>query len=160
LPQRYWAIVAVSLNTVMVVLDASMIVVALPTAARSLSITQSQAVSLVAITQFIALIGLLPLSALGDRFGHKRVFRAGQLLFALGSLLCMMAPTLLALLAARAVQAAGAAAVLGVGIALLRSIYPGALLGRGLGLNGVLVAMGSAIAPSLGGLIVATLGWR
>jgi DHA2 family multidrug resistance protein-like MFS transporter len=160
LPQRYLAIVAVSLNTVMVVLDASMIVVALPTAARSLSITQSQAVSLVAITQFIALIGLLPLSALGDRLGHERVFRAGQLLFVLGSLLCMMAPNLLTLLAARAVQAAGAAAVLSVGIALLRSIYPSALLGRGLGLNGVLVAMGSAIAPSLGGLIVATLGWR
>jgi DHA2 family multidrug resistance protein-like MFS transporter len=159
-PQRFWAILAVSLNTVMVVLDSSMIVVALPTAARALSITHSQAVSLVAITQFIALIGLLPLSALGDRFGHKRVFRAGQLLFLLGSILCVMAPSVLTLLAARAVQAAGAAAVLSVGIALLRSIYPSTLLGRGLGFNGVLVAMGSALAPSLGGMIVATLGWR
>lgn len=159
-PQRFWAILAVSLNTVMTVIDASMIVVALPTAARALSITQSQAISLVAITQFVALIGLLPFSALGDRYGHNRVFRAGQLLFLTGSLLCMVAPSLPTLLAARAVQAAGSAAVLSVGIALLRSIYPSASLGRGLGFNGVLVAMGAAVAPSLGGVIVATLGWR
>lgn len=159
-PQRFWAILAVSLNTIMVVIDSSMVIVALPTAARALSITESEAISLVAITQFIALVALLPLSAIGDRIGHARLFRIGQMLFITGSLLCMFAPSLPTLLAARAIQAFGAAAVLSVGIALLRAIYPSISLGKGLGINGVLVAMGAAIAPSLGGLIVAMLGWR
>ena len=80
-PQRFWAILAVSLNTIMVVIDSSMVIVALPTAARALSITESEAISLVAITQFIALVALLPLSAIGDRIGHARLFRIGQMLF-------------------------------------------------------------------------------
>lgn len=159
-PQRFWAIIAVSLNTIMVVIDSTMAIVALPTASRALSITESEAISLVAITQFISLVGLLPLSAIGDRIGHARLFRAGQVMFIAGSLLCMFAPDLPALLAARTIQAMGAAAVLSVGIALLRAIYPSISLGKGLGINGVLIAMGAAIAPSLGGLVVATLGWR
>lgn len=160
LPARYWAIVAISLNTVMVVIDTAIIVVALPTIARSLAVTDSDAISLVAITQFVALIALLPMAALGDRIGHRRLFRTGQALFVTGSLLCLIAPNLPLLLVARAVQAVGSSAVLSMGMALLRAIYPAASLGKGIGLNGVLIAIGAAIAPSLGGVVVATLGWR
>ena len=160
LPRRHWAVLAISLNTLMVVIDQAILTVALPTAARSLNVTQSEVISLVAVSQFISLVALLPFAALGDRIGHTRRYRSGQLLFVFGAMLCMLAPTLPMLLAARALQAIGAAAVLSVGMALLRVIYPREALGKGLGINGVLIAVGAAIAPSLGGIIVATLGWR
>jgi MFS transporter, DHA2 family, multidrug resistance protein len=160
LPQRHWAVVAISLNTLMVVIDQAILTVALPTAARALSVTQSEVISLVAVSQIVSLIALLPFAAWGDRIGHTRLFRGGQALFVAGSLACMVAPTLPTLLVARGIQAIGAAALLSVGVALLRAIYPAKMLGKGLGINGVLIAVGAAIAPSLGGLVVATIGWR
>lgn len=160
LPQRRWAVLAISLNTLMVVIDQAILTVALPTAARALSVTQSEVISLVAVSQVVLLIALLPFAAWGDRIGHTRMFRTGQALFVAGALACMVAPTLPTLLIARGVQAIGAAAMLSVGVALLRAIYPAGMLGRGLGLNGVLIAAGAAIAPSLGGWVVATIGWR
>lgn len=159
-PRRYWSILAVSLGTVVVVVDTTIVVVALPTAARELGVDESAAISIVAVYQFVLLTLLLPLAALGDRIGHRRLYQAGQGLFFAASFLCFLAPSLPLLLAARALQAAGAAAALSVGMALLRAIYPAASLGRGLGINGVIVAAGSALAPSLGGVLVATLGWR
>lgn len=144
----------------MVVIDQAILTVALPTAARALNVTQSEIISLVAVSQIVSLVALLPFAAWGDRIGHTKLYRGGQALFMVGSLACMFASNLPMLLVARGAQAIGAAAVLSVGMALLRAIYPANMLGKGLGINGVLIAAGAAIAPSLGGLVVATLGWR
>jgi DHA2 family multidrug resistance protein-like MFS transporter len=159
-PRRYWSILAVSLGTAVVVIDTTIVIVALPTAARELGVSDAAAIGLVAVYQFVLLTMLLPFAALGDRIGHRRLYQAGQGLFLAASLLCFLAPGLPLLLAARALQAAGAAAALSVGMALLRSIYPAASLGRGIGINGVIVAVGAALAPSIGGLLVATASWR
>jgi len=159
-PRRYWCILAVSLGTLLAVVDSTIVIVALPTVARDLGVSGSEAISIVAISQVVLLVALLPLAALGDRIGHRRLYQAGQWVFLAASILCLLSPTLPLLLAARALQAVGAAAALSVGMALIRAIYPSGSLGTGLGINGAVVASAAALAPSLGGLIVATIGWR
>lgn len=160
MPRRLWAICAISFGTALLVLDNAIAIVALPTIAMALNITPATAVTVVTIYQLVLLMALLPFSALGDKVGHKRLYQTGQCVFILASLVSFTASSFPLLLAARAFQALGVAAVLGVGIALLRRIYPPSALGRGLGLNSIIIASAAAIAPTLGGLILTFGSWR
>lgn len=160
MPRRAWAIVAISFGTALLVLDNSIATVALPTVARELGVPAASAVTVVTVYQMVLLMALLPFSALGDLVGHKRLYQAGQAVFVLSTLLCVFASSLPMLLLARACQALGVAAVLAVGVALLRRIYPSDRLGRGLGLNSIIIASAGALAPSLGGFILAAGSWR
>jgi MFS transporter, DHA2 family, multidrug resistance protein len=159
-PQRRWAIVAISLGTALVVIDNSIATIALPTIARDLGVAPSSIVSVVTVYQLVLLMALLPFSALGDLIGHKRLYQGGQTLFIVATLLCVFASNLPMLLAARAGQAVGVACVLSVSAALLRRIYPSDRLGRGLGLNSVIIASAGALAPTIGGLILSLGSWR
>ncbi|MFX5999185.1 MFS transporter, partial [Acinetobacter baumannii] len=80
-------------------------------------------------------VALLPMSALGERLGFRRVFLSGIALFTLSSLACALAPSLDLLIAARMAQGLGAAAAVGLTAGLVRRIYPWAMLGRAIGLN-------------------------
>jgi len=159
-PRRYLAIFSVSMGTALSVMDGALPNVALPTIARELGISGSNAVLIVSVYQLMLVMTLLPLSALGSRIGLRRLYQYGQCLFLLASGLCFIAPDLPLLLLARALQALGGAATISVSSALLRSIYPPEQLGRGLGINSVVVASSVALAPILGGVIVTTLGWH
>lgn len=158
-PRRYFAILAVSLGTALVVIDSSIVSVALPTLARDLQVTPSSAVLVVTVYQLVLVMTLLPFSALGSRIGLRRMYQYGQLTFAIASLLCFFAKSLPFLLVVRAIQALGAAAALSVSSALIRSIYPAKQLGRGLGINNIVVSSSGAAAPTLGGLILAFAPW-
>jgi DHA2 family multidrug resistance protein-like MFS transporter len=158
-PRRYFAIVAVSLGTALVVIDSSIIAVALPTLARDLGVLPSSAVLVVTVYQLVLVMLLLPFSALGDRIGLRRLYQYGQITFCIASALCFFARSLPFLLVARAAQAVGAAAALSVSSALIRGIYPSQRLGRGLGINNVVVSSSAALAPTLGGLILAVAPW-
>ena len=160
MPQRLWAIGAISFGTALLVLDNAIATVALPTIAAALAVPPSAAVTVVTIYQIVLLMALLPFSALGDRIGHRRLYQAGQVTFIAASLLCFFAVDLTMLLVARAAQAFGVAAVLAVSAALLRQIYPSASLGRGLGLNSIIIGSAAALAPTLGGFILALGSWR
>jgi len=116
-------------------------------------------VLVVTIYQLMMVMLLLPFSALGDRIGIKRFYQAGQLVFTIATVLCFFAKSLPFLLVVRALQAIGAAAVQSVMSAMIRAIYPVDRLGRGLGLNGVVVSVAGAIAPSVGGMIISYLSW-
>lgn len=159
LPQRHLAVVAVSLGTVVAVIDGAIPTVALPTLARDLQIEESSAVLVVTVYQLILVMTLLPFSALGHRIGLRRLYHYGQLTFAIASVLFFFAKSLPFLLAVRAIQALGAAAALSVSSALIRSIYPANQLGRGLGINSIVVSSAAALAPTLGGLILTTASW-
>lgn len=159
-PRRGRAIIALSFGTALLVIDNSIATVALPSIARALGVTPSAAISVVTIYQAVLLMSVLPLSAVGDLIGHRRLYQAGQVLFLVASLACVAATNLPTLLAARAAQALGTASVLAVNVALLRSIYPVEKLGRGLGLNSIIIASASTIAPTIGGLILAAGNWR
>ena len=158
-PRRYQAIAALSFGTALVVIDGGIANVALPTIARDLGVTNSASVAVVTIYQLTLVMLLLPLSGLGERLGLKRAYQGGQLLFTVATLLCFFANSLPFLLIVRAVQATGAAALLSVSAALIRATYPAKQLGRGLGVNSMTVAASAAIAPTLGGLILAVAPW-
>src|SRR3954466_11407316 len=159
LPRRYYAILAVSFGTALVVIDGAIPTVALPTIARDLGVDNSAAVLVVTIYQLVLVMTLLPFSALGDRLGHRRLYQIGQLVFTIATILCFFARSLPFLLVVRAAQALGAGAALSVSSALVRSIYPARQLGRGLGINSVVVSSSAALAPTLGGFILAFGSW-
>lgn len=159
MPRRLLAILAMGFGTALVVIDGGIATVALPTIARALGVDGSAAVLIITIYQLVLVTTLLPFSALGDRFGHSRLYRTGLLIFTVATILCFFARSLPFLLVVRAVQALGAAAALSVSSALVRAIYPSGQLGRGLGVNSVIVASSAALAPTLGGLVLAIAPW-
>lgn len=159
-PRRGWAIVAISFGTALLVIDNTIVTVALPAIAEDLGAPGSTAVMLVTLYQLILLMTLMPFSALGDLLGHRRLYELGQVLFLGATLLCVMAPSLPVLLLGRGLQALGAAAALSMNAAILRQIYPASRLGRGLAINSIIIASASAFAPTLGGFILAVAEWR
>ena len=158
-PRRFVAIAAISAGTALVVIDGAIATVALPTIARDLGVGSSAAVSVVTVYQLTLVMLLLPFSGLGNRIGLKRMYQTGQLVFTVATVLCFFAKSLPFLLVVRVAQAAGAAAALSVSSALVRSIYPARQLGRGLGVNSVVVSSSAALAPTLGGLILGVAPW-
>lgn len=159
-PRRYFAMLAISLGNILAVIDMGIANVALPTIARELNVNSNDAVLVVTVYQLVLVMTVLPLAALGDRLGHRRVYQIGQLIFTAASFLCFFAKDLHTLLIVRAIQALGGGALLSVSTALLRSIYPAEQIGRGLGLNAVVIATGLVIAPPLGGLILSVAPWQ
>lgn len=160
MPRRIWAIGAISFGTALLALDNAIAIVALPTIATALGIAPASVVAIMSIYQLVLLMALLPFSAIGDRIGHKRSYQMGQIVFIAASLMSFVANDFATLLIARSFQALGVAAVLSVNIALLRQIYPSDQLGRGLGLNSIIIASAAALAPTLGGFILDLGSWR
>jgi DHA2 family multidrug resistance protein-like MFS transporter len=160
LPRRWWAIVAISFGTALLVLDGAIANVALPTIARDLGVTNAVITNVVTVYQLVLVMFLLPFSSLGDRLGHRRLYQYGQGLFMLSSALCLVANSFWLLLLLRVLQALGSAMALSVSSAMLRQIYPASKLGTGLGLNSVIVASSAALAPTLGGYIVSHADWQ
>lgn len=97
---------------------------------------------------------------LGDRHGLKRVLVAGTWVFLVASLLCSMAPNLWLLIAARTVQGAGAGFMMTLSMALIRQAADDKHVGRAMGLLGTTSALGTALGPSIGGLLISAAGWR
>lgn len=158
-PRRYAAIVAVSLGTMISIIDTGSLNIALPTLAQELHVAPSAVVLLVTAYQLVLIMTVLPLSALGDRLGHRTLYQYGQMLYLGATLFCFAAHSLPALLVIRTLQALGAAATSSVASAMIRQIYPQARLGRGMALNTMLATMASTLAPSLGGLILSHARW-
>ena len=123
-PQRLLAFLALAMATAMAVLDGAIVNVALPTVARGFAITPANSVWIVNAFQLAVTVSLLPLAALGDTLGYRRVYWPGLALFTAASLACALAPNFGALTVARAVQGFGAAGIMSVNIALVRFIYP------------------------------------
>jgi MFS transporter, DHA2 family, multidrug resistance protein len=157
--RRITAIVALSLGSSLTVMDGSMINVAIPTLARDLHVQASSAVLIVTVYQLVMMAALMPFSALSQRWGYRATYQMGLMTFIVSSTLCFFAGSLPFLLVVRGFQALGAAAVLSVTSAMIRSIYPPSQFGRGLSINGVIGSISAAIAPTLGGAILAVAPW-
>lgn len=109
---------------------------------------------LLAITTLIVSVGRL-----GDLTGRRRLLLAGIFLFTVASVLCGVAPTLWLLIAARAAQGLGAAIMMALTMAFVGETVPKAKTGSAMGLLGTMSAIGTALGPSLGGVLIAGLGW-
>ncbi|GGQ64604.1 MFS transporter [Couchioplanes caeruleus subsp. azureus] len=134
--------------------------VALPTLAEAFD-ASFPAVQWVVLTYLLAItVAIVGAGRLGDTLGRRRVLSAGTVLFTAASVLCGIAPTLGTLIAARALQGLGAAVLMALTVALVRDTVPRERTGRAMGLLGTMSAVGTALGPSLGGLLLAGPGWR
>ncbi|MGP1276500.1 MAG: MFS transporter [Caulobacterales bacterium] len=157
---RFGAVLSISFGTGLLVMDNTIVTIALPAIAADLDVGRSTIILVVTLYQLTLLMALLPFSALGDVLGHRRLYQGGQALFLVATIGCFLADSFATLVIARTLQALGVAAALSVSIALIRRIYPPRLLGRGLGLNALIVASAAALAPALGGYILSLGSWR
>jgi DHA2 family multidrug resistance protein-like MFS transporter len=159
-PRRYWSIAATWLALTMAVLDSAIANVALPTIARDLQAHPAESIWIVNAYQLATVVALLPLAALGEMISYRRVFQAGLVLFVLASGGCAMAHTLPELALARMVQGLGAAGVMSVNGALVRYTYPHRQLGRGIGLNALVISVAAVIGPTIASAILAVGPWQ
>ncbi len=147
------------LGIALCVLDGTIVNLALPGIARDLHASASSVVWVVNAYQVGVLALLLPLAMLGDLIGYRKVYLTGVTLFTLASVACAMSRSLPMLAAARAVQGMGAAGLFGVNSALVRVIYPRRLLGQGVALNSMVVAIASVAGPSVSAAILSAASW-
>jgi len=159
-PQRYWSILAIWMAMAIAVLDGAIANVALPTIARDLHASAAASIWVVNAYQLAITVALLPLAALGDRLGYRRVYLVGLSVFTLGSLGCALSHSLVALTAARMFQGLGAAGIMSINAALVRFTYPKRLLGRGIGLNAVVISVSAAIGPTIASAILSVGSWE
>ena len=158
-PARRQAMLVIILGLTLAVLDTSLVNLALPDIARQLQSNAAHSVWVVNAYQLASLIVLLPLSALGERWGYRRVYLVGIAVFSVASVAAMLAATMPALIAARALQGLGAAGVMAVNAALVRLIYPRAQLGQGMALNSLVVATASMAGPTVAAAILSVASW-
>jgi len=140
-------------------LDTSIANTALPTIARDLAASPASSIWVVNAYQIALVATLLPLGALGEIVGFRRVYVAGLAVFTVASLLCALSWSLPTLTAARVLQGLGAAGVMSVNTALIRFIYPSNRLGRGVGFNALIVATATALGPTVAALILSVATW-
>ncbi|MFF3245837.1 MFS transporter [Streptomyces sp. NPDC002870] len=155
-----WVILTTVLGSSMALLDSTVVNVALPRIGEDLD--ADMAVLQWTVNAYtLTLAGLILLGgALGDRYGRRRVFVFGTIWFALGSLLCGLAPNDILLVAARALQGIGAALLTPGSLALIQASFHPEDRARAVGLWSGLGGVGAAVGPFLGGWLVDGPGWR
>ncbi|MBP0491861.1 MFS transporter [Pararoseomonas indoligenes] len=160
MPQRILAVIGILLGNFLGSLDSSIANVALPSIATDLGGTPAAAVWVVNGYQLATAVALLPLAVVGERRGAKRLYLGGMVIFTIASVGCAMAGDLGWLVAARVLQGLGGACSSVVGGVLMRQVFPQRLIGRGIGLFGLSVAISTALGPSVAAGILTVASWR
>ncbi len=158
--RQRWTLLLVCTAAFMLLLDITVVSVALPSIQRDLHASLSDLQWVSAAYSLVLAVLLLPAATLGDRLGRRRLFLIGMVIFTLGSLACAIAPTALALDLFRALQGVGGAVLFATATPLLRAEFSGVALARALGAFGATLGGATAIGPLAGGLLTDTLGWR
>ena len=153
------ALLSVLLGVTLGTLDTAIANTALPAMAADLHADPGRSIWIVNAYQLAVVATLLPFAALGDSLGPRKVFVFGVSFFTLASLACTLATSLPQLACARALQGIGAGAVMSVNIALIKLIFPPSRLGRGVGLNALVVGVGFAIGPTVASLVLSVASW-
>lgn len=148
-------LVAVALAT----LDTAIANTALPAIAADLRATPAASVWIINAYQLAMVATLLPLAALGGIVGHRRVYLGGLIVFTVASAVCALAWSLPSLVAARLLQGLGASAIMSVNTALISAIFPRHRLGRGVGLNSLIVGIAFAIGPTVASIVLSVGAW-
>ncbi|MGI9861524.1 MFS transporter [Moorella naiadis] len=159
-PRRWLILLAVMAAGIMGPIDGSVVNVALPTITRVFNVDLNT-VGWVAMAYLLVLGSLiLTYGRLGDMYGFRRVLLMGIAIFTIASGICALAPNIWVLIAFRAIQAIGAGMFMAMGPAIITSVFPPYERGRALGTNGMIVAVGLALGPTLGGFLVTIAGWE
>jgi EmrB/QacA subfamily drug resistance transporter len=158
--RQRWTLILVCTAAFMLLLDITVVSVALPSIQRELHASLADLQWVSAAYALVLAVLLLPAATLGDRLGRRRLFLIGLVIFTAGSLACALAPTALALELFRALQGVGGAVLFATATPLLRAEFSGPALARALGAFGATLGGATAIGPLAGGVLTDTLGWR
>ncbi len=160
LSRKRWVLVSMSLAFTMTMIDATIVTVALPSIQRDLALTNTERVwvvnaYLLAYTVFVAAAGKF-----ADRFGQRRLFLLGLLIFTGASIAAGLATGATVLIIARAIEGLGGAMMTPTSQAIITTAYPQDERGRALGIYAGVSALGVALGPLLGGLLTTFVGWE
>ncbi|WP_223527170.1 MFS transporter [Pseudomonas sp. BF-B-26] len=159
-PSVRWALASLSLSMLLSSLGTSIANVGLPTLAQVFN-ASFQHVQWIVLAYLLAITTLIvSVGRLGDLTGRRRLLLAGIGVFTLASALCGLAPSLWMLIGARALQGIGAAIMMALTMAFVGETVPKAKTGSAMGLLGTMSAIGTAMGPSLGGLLIERFGWQ
>lgn len=155
-----WIVITVAFGAFMSKLDSYIVNISLPTIAERFHVTSAEVSWVVLVYLLVSTSTLLLFGKLGDRFGLRRVFFFGYLLFTIGSFLCGAAMSLGMLVAARFVQGLGCAMILAIAFAVIPRFLPPERTGWAFGIASTGAALGIAIGAPAGGIITGFLSWR
>jgi EmrB/QacA subfamily drug resistance transporter len=158
--RKWWPLVAVCAGAFMLLIDVTIVNVALPDMARALHTTFSDLQWVIDLYALVLAALVLTVGSVADRFGRRRLYVLGLVLFAASSLTCGLAPNVTVLIAARGVQGLGAAAMFATTMALISSSYSGRDRGIAFGAWGAVNGAAAAAGPIIGGVLTTHFGWR
>ncbi|WP_241291305.1 MFS transporter [Burkholderia stabilis] len=158
-PRRYFAAVAILVGVFMSALDSAIVNIALPTISADLRVSAASVIWVANGYQVASAATMLTCASLGSRIGERRFYTIGLVLFTISSLGCGLSTTFGALVAMRILQGVSYAMLISVGYGLYRVIFPSGSLGTVFGINALVFAVGTAVGPALGGLIVSWASW-
>ncbi|RZI66689.1 MAG: MFS transporter, partial [Pseudomonas sp.] len=150
---------AILMSIALATLDTAIANTALPAIAADLNASPAASVWIINAYQLAAVATLLPFAALGGVLGHRKVYLGGLILFVVSSALCALSWSLPTLTVARVLQGIGASAIMSVNAALIGSIFPHERLGRGLGMNALVVGTSFSIGPTVASLVLSVASW-
>lgn len=159
-PERYWAALGLLLAITITVLDSSMTNVALPAIAKQLAIDPAAVVWVVIAYNLTVVVSLLPLSAVAERIGFRRMFAIGMTLFMLSSVTSALSSSLLTLTLSRMAQGLGSSMLMCLFGGLVRNTYPLNKLGMGISLNAMTVGLMAVLGPTIGAFILQLASWE
>lgn len=148
------------MGAIMGPLDGSILNIALPAIASEFQAPLRSLEWVVMSYLLVASATLLIFGRMGDLYGQKRIYIAGFAVFTVGSFACSLAPNISSMVAFRVVQALGASMMIAMGPAIITRVFPPTERGMALGINSMVVAVGLASGPTLGGILVENIGWR
>jgi EmrB/QacA subfamily drug resistance transporter len=157
---KWWTLVAVALGTFMLLIDVTIVNIALPAIERDLGASFSDLQWVVDAYALTLAAFLLTGGSVADLIGRRRVFVAGVVVFTVASLLCGLASTPLFLNLARALQGVGGALMFATSLALLATAYQGRDRGTAIGIWGAVIGAAVAVGPLLGGVLTDGIGWE
>ena len=159
-PHKGWTLILASLGLFMVALDTLVVTTALPVLRVDLGASLSDLEWTVNVYNLAFACFLLTGAALGDRFGRRRMFAVGLLVFTAASAAAALSPDVGALIAARAVQGAGAAIVMPLTLTLISAAFPAEKRGAAIGLWGGIAGLAVAAGPVVGGGVIDGINWH
>jgi len=157
---KWWTLVAVCLGTFMLLLDITIVNVALPDIQRALNSTFSDLQWIVDAYALTLAAFLLTAGSLADMFGRRRLYLAGLVIFTAASVLCGVSVSTVMLVICRGVQGVGGAIMFAVSLALLADAFRGKDRGVAFGIWGAITGLAVAIGPLLGGILTSGISWR
>ena len=159
-PRRYWAVAVMMLGITITVFDSSMSNVALPAISAALGIPPSQSVWVVLAYSLTVVGCLLPLSAVAERVGFRRLYGIGMAVFLVCSVTAALSSSMTQLVISRVGQGLGSAMLMCLFGGILRNTYPLSRLAAGISLNAFMVGITAVIGPTLGAMLLQWFSWQ